>query len=90
MTHLNLSARAYHRILKRARMIADLAGCEEIGPVHLAEALHASQPPKVEDGIKPKIDLNKRPENICTLRSSALLGARQPLWFCIDRTIQCF
>jgi magnesium chelatase family protein len=39
MTELNLSARAYHRILKLARTIADLAGCEEIGSVHLAEAL---------------------------------------------------
>jgi len=39
MTQLNLSARAYHRILKLARTIADLAGCEEIGSVHLAEAL---------------------------------------------------
>ena len=39
MTQLNLSARAYHRILKLARAIADLAGCEEIQSVHLAEAL---------------------------------------------------
>ncbi|HSK65495.1 MAG TPA: YifB family Mg chelatase-like AAA ATPase [Anaerolineales bacterium] len=39
MTQLNLSARAYHRILKLARTIADLAGCEDIGSVHLAEAL---------------------------------------------------
>jgi predicted ATPase with chaperone activity len=38
MTQLNLSARAYHRILKLARTIADLAGCEEIQSVHL-EAL---------------------------------------------------
>ena len=39
MTQLQLSARAYHRILKLARTIADLAGSEEIGSVHLAEAL---------------------------------------------------
>ena len=39
MTQLNLSARAYHRILKLARTIADLAGNEEIQSPHLAEAL---------------------------------------------------
>ena len=39
MTQLNLSARAYHRILKLAGTIADLAGCEEIQSVHLAEAM---------------------------------------------------
>jgi magnesium chelatase family protein len=39
MTQLNLSARAYHRILKLSRTIADLAGCEEIQSVHLADAL---------------------------------------------------
>jgi magnesium chelatase family protein len=39
MSQLQLSARAYHRILKLARTIADLAGAEVIGPAHLAEAL---------------------------------------------------
>ena len=39
MNQLNLSARAYHRVLKLARTIADLAGAEQIGPQHLAEAL---------------------------------------------------
>jgi len=39
MSQLQLSARAYHRVLKLARTIADLAGCEVIAPQHLAEAL---------------------------------------------------
>jgi magnesium chelatase family protein len=39
MRQLELSARAYHRVLKLARTIADLAGSEKIGASHLAEAL---------------------------------------------------
>jgi magnesium chelatase family protein len=39
MQQLQLSARAYHRVLKLARTIADLAGSETIQPNHLAEAL---------------------------------------------------
>ncbi len=34
-----LSARGYHRVLKAARTIADLAGVEMIGQAHVAEAL---------------------------------------------------
>ena len=39
MSQLQLSARAYHRVLKLARTLADLAGSESIQPSHLAEAL---------------------------------------------------
>jgi len=48
MVQLQLSARAYHRVLKLARTIADLAGDERIGASHLAEALQYR--PRMNEG----------------------------------------
>jgi magnesium chelatase family protein len=39
ITRLNLSARAYHRILKLARTVADLAGSVGIEAAHVSEAV---------------------------------------------------
>jgi magnesium chelatase family protein len=48
MAQLQLTARAYHRVLKLARTIADLAKCNTIGSQHLAEALQYR--PRLSEG----------------------------------------
>ncbi|MGB3721667.1 MAG: ATP-binding protein, partial [Pacificimonas sp.] len=44
---MRLTARSYHRVLKVARTIADLAGAETVGRVHVAEALSSRRRPPV-------------------------------------------
>ncbi|MCA1858287.1 YifB family Mg chelatase-like AAA ATPase [Massilia oculi] len=39
MEQLHWSARAYHRVLKVARTVADLAGAQEVAATHIAEAI---------------------------------------------------
>ena len=39
LARLSLSARAYHRILKVARTVADLASMDALSAMHIAEAI---------------------------------------------------
>lgn len=44
MSQLQLPVRAFHRVLKLARPVADLAGVEQSRPAHLAEAIQYRPP----------------------------------------------
>ena len=39
LERMHLSARGYHRVLRVARTLADLEGCNQVGRIHVAEAL---------------------------------------------------
>ena len=56
MGQLQLTARAYHRVQKLSRTIADLAGSEAITHTHLAEAL---QYRLVLDYLQQEISMHK-------------------------------
>ena len=85
MARLNLSAHAYHRILKLARTIADLAGYEEIQSVHLAEALHASQPKLglvVDQMLRFPLDrCEKKCKNMVTLPDNVIISCEPCIRF---------
>ncbi len=68
MSQLQLSARAYHQILKSSRTIADLAGSDKIESAHLAEALHALRwSSEVGDGMD--YQANQAPASLAEVSS---------------------
>ena len=58
MQKFGLSARAYDRIIKLSRTIADLAGTGQITPHHIAEALTAKLG---EAGYHTRLKISSKP-----------------------------
>jgi magnesium chelatase family protein len=57
---LGMSARSYHRVLKVARTVADLAGAEKIAPEHLLEALQHRILDRTAGVSRSSLDMHSR------------------------------